>query len=73
MIFNPVFIQALSAFYIGVYLLYSDETLCLFEPKRLYEPCFYTDKYNNYSDASAYNLVNFAKKSGEIQCKLPAT
>ena len=46
--FNPAFIQPLSAFYIGAYLLQSAEPLCLFGPKHLYEPCFCMDKYDNY-------------------------
>ena len=40
-----MFIWAFSTFYIGIYLLYSAEPLCLFEPRHSYEPCFYSDKY----------------------------
>ena len=45
MILKLGFIRDLSAFYMGVYLLYSAEPLCLLEPRKLYKTCFYSDKY----------------------------
>ena len=44
--FYPGVYTSPFAFYIGVYLLQSIEPLCLFEPRRLYEHCFYSDKYS---------------------------
>ena len=46
--------MSLSVFYIGVYLLYSTEPLRSFEPRRLYEPCFYSDKYGTPTHIHAH-------------------
>ena len=40
------------------YLLYNTEPLCLFEPRHLYEPCFYLDKYGNWFLLWYWNSVN---------------
>ena len=34
-----------SAFYMGIYFLWSAGSWHLFGPRRLYEHCFYSDKY----------------------------
>ena len=57
MIFNPVFIWAISVFYIGIYWLYSAESLHLFEPRNLYEPCFYLDKYGTFTAVYYYIYI----------------
>ena len=69
MIFNPAFIRALSAFYIGIYLLYSPEPLRLFEPRHLYEPCFYSDKYGMH----VYNIYTCTYKYISCICRYVST
>ena len=56
-----------SAFYIGVYLLQSTEPLCLFEPRRLYEPCFYSDKYGSTAIEGLYHVApKWSNRSSKV-------
>ena len=41
----------------GVYLLHSIEPLHLLEPRRLYELCFYLDKYSTYLSLHLQSLT----------------